>query len=397
MTTYKAAFSLASNSPGVATGYGVQAQLLVERLLKDSYDVAALSNFGLEGSHSTIETKHGSIKHYPKGLTLYSADVMKEWHDDFVANRKIPNAVITLYDVWVYNGFSSLDSLNFLSWTPVDHLTIPPRVLQWAQKPNVQTIAMSPFGQRQFQSHGINSVYIPHAVDTKVYKPTRSLSDQDTREFLGIDKDAFLVGMVAANKANGMIHRKAFAENLLAFSIFNKKYPDSYLYIHAEPSKAYNGFDLANLIRAVGLPKEKVIFADPRDLRIGISPEHMAAVYSAMDVLLHASYGEGFGVPAIEAQACGTRVIGSNWCATPELLSDDSWLVQGQPFWDESQAAFFSIPLVPSLVEALTLAYNKRGHSIRSVDFASNFDADTVWKKYWRPFIKSQLKTLAVE
>lgn len=397
MSTYKAAFSIASNSPGTPTGYGVQAMLLAERLKRDGYDVAALSNYGLEGNTSTIQTDHGEIKHYPKGLSLYSGDALKPWHTDFLANRKIPNAIITLYDAWVYANDPGLQDLNFWSWTPVDHISVPPKVLQWAKKPNVKTIAMSPFGQRQFESHGVDSVYIPHGVDTKVFRPTKTIGGIDARKYMGVAEDAFLVGMIAANKANGSIHRKAFAENLLAFSVFQKEHPNSYLYIHAEPSKAYGGFHLTNVIQAVGIPRERILFADPMRLRIGYSAEDMAGIYSTLDVLLHASYGEGFGVPAIEAQACGTRVIGSDWAATPELLGDDSWTVQGQPFWDEGQTAFFMIPLVPSLVEALKLANENRGHSVRCVDFASQFDADRVWRNYWQPFIKDQLKALTVE
>jgi glycosyltransferase involved in cell wall biosynthesis len=391
MKTYKSAISIASNSPGTPTGYGVQAMLLAERLKKDGHDVAALSNYGLEGGASTIETKHGSIKHYPKGLSIYSADAIYPWHKDFVAGREIPNKVITLYDAWVYNEAQQLEELDFWSWTPVDHMSVPPRVLKWAQRPNVKTIAMSPFGQRQFTALGIDSTYIPHSVDTKVYKHTPTIRGLSGREFMGISEDAFLVGMIAANKANGSIHRKAFAENLLAFALFHKQNPNSYLYIHAEPSKAYGGFDLHNLAKAVGIPQEAILYADPLQLRVGYTQEDMAGIYSTLDVLLHASYGEGFGVPAIEAQACGTRVIGSNWAATPDLLGDDSFAVDGQPFWDEAQNSFFMIPLIPALVKALEEASNKRGYSQSSVEFGSQFDADVVWDKYWSPFIAENL------
>jgi len=386
MKTYKSAISIASNSPGMPTGYGVQALLVAERLKRDGHDVAALSNFGLEGNISTIETKHGKIKHYPRGYTLYSGDVLNLHHTDFLAGRDIPNAILTLYDAWVYADAPKVEELKFWSWTPVDHISVPPRVMQWAKRPNVKTIAMSPFGQKQFENLGIDSTYIPHAIDTSIYKPHKS-----QKEAIGIPEDAFLIGMVAANKANGSIHRKAFAENILAFALFRKDNPNSYLYIHSDPSKVFGGFDLPNLMKAVGLPKDSVIFPDPVKHRYGYTPQEMAVIYSTMDVLLHASYGEGFGVPAIEAQACGTRVIGSSWAATPDLLGDDSWTVEGQPFWDEAQASFFMIPLIPSIIGALREADKNRGHSEASVEFAKQFDADTVWRKYWQPFIKANL------
>lgn len=390
MSTY-GAISIASNTPGSPTGYGVQALMVAERLKRDGYDVAALSNYGLEGNISTLETKFGSIPHYPRGLTLYSGDVLKLHHDHFVNKREIPNAILTLYDAWVYNEVPGIDQLKFWSWTPVDHISIPPQVMRWAKRENVKTIAMSPFGQRMFEKAGIDSTYIPHAVDTAIYNRRDNINGHDLREYMGVPKDAFLVGMVAANKANGSIHRKAFAENLLAFSLYRKENPNAYLYLHAEPGKAYGGFHLPNLLKAVGVPTEAVLFPDEVKFRYGYSSDEMAGIYSSLDVLLHASYGEGFGVPAIEAQACGTRVIGSNWAATPDLLGEDSWTVDGQPFWDEAQASFFMIPLIPSLVSALKIANDNRGFSQASVDFAKQFDVETVWNSYWKPFLKANL------
>jgi glycosyltransferase involved in cell wall biosynthesis len=102
--------------------------------------------------------------------------------------------------------------------------------------------------------------------------------------------------------------------------------------------------------------------------------------------MLATSYGEGFGVPTMEAQACGTRVIGSNWAATPDLVSEDSWLVDGTPAWDSGQNAWWQTPNIPSIVKALEEAYAEdRGKSQVAIDFAKEFDVENVWKKYWLP------------
>lgn len=384
----KGVVSLASNTPGMPTGYGVQGLLVVERMKRAGIDVAALSNYGLEGSLTTIKTKHGVIPHYPRGLTLYSGDVLGPYHKHHLAGRDLPNFILTLYDAWVYLGLDI--DYPIVSWTPVDHITLPPKVLAWAKKENVHTLAMSPFGQKAFERAGIEATYIPHAVDTKVYKPTHIIEEVPIRDYYGVG-DNFLVGMVAANKANGSIHRKAFGEAFMAFGLLLKKHPEAKLYVHSEITGVFGGFNLLDLAQACGIPKQSILFPDPEKLRFGYSDQEMAALYTGMDVLLHASYGEGFGVPAIEAQACGTRVIGSNWAATPDLLGDDSYLVDGQPFWDESQKSFFQIPLIPSLIGALEMAYNERGHSDVSVEFAKQFDIETVWEKYWVPFLKTRL------
>lgn len=382
------AIALASNSPGMPTGYGNQSKLLAEKLIESGLEFAALSNYGLEGTKSELKIANKSVPHYPRGFGLYSTDVIPVWFKDFANQHPDKKTVLmTLYDVWVYNDMD-FDG-DIISWIPLDHITPPPKVVEFAKKKNVTLVSMSLHGQEQLESVGLQSVYIPHGIDTKIYKPTQEINGIPVREFMGVPEDTFLVGMVAANKANGSIHRKAFAENLLAFATFHKKYPNSQIYIHSEPSRAYGGFDLAGILRAVGLDKSAVILPDRDALRTGYPNETMAAFYSAMDVLLSTSYGEGFGIPTVEAQACGTRVITSNFAASKDLASEDSWKIDGQPFWDEAQMSFFQIPSVTKIHDALVDAYNNgRGHSDKAVEFAKQFDFDHVFRWRWLPFLR---------
>jgi glycosyltransferase involved in cell wall biosynthesis len=118
----------------------------------------------------------------------------------------------------------------------------------------------------------------------------------------------------------------------------------------------------------------------------------LAGLYSTMDVYLGTSYGEGFGVGTIEAQACGTPVIVSNFAASAELCGD-GWLVDGQPLYDAAQQAWFNIPSVPGIVSALEEAYARpRGTSEKALKFAEEYDADHVYKTYWKPVLEKLLK-----
>lgn len=389
----KGVISVYSNSPGQPTGYGQQAGYLVDRLKRDGFEVAALSNYGLEGNNSVYQSPYGDVPHYARGYETYSLDVLPVHHKHFTSQfPDVKDLLITLYDVWVLKG-KALDSMNIASWTPLDHTTIPPKVKAWLDKPNVKPIAMAKNGVRLLTAAGIEHEYIPHGIDTSVYKPTATINGQDAREFMGIKPDQFLVGMVAANKANGILHRKAYAENFLAFSLFLKKYPDAVLYVHTEPIGFHGGFNLLDLAASVGIPQANILFPNQIDLRYGFEQADMAGIYSAMDVLLACSLGEGFGVPTVEAQACGTRVIGSGWAATEDLVSDDSWLVDGQPFWDEGQKSWFKIPSIPDIYTALCEAYEgERGRSDVSIEFASEYDVEAVWKRYWLPALGRMLQ-----
>ena len=55
--------------------------------------------------------------------------------------------------------------------------------------------------------------------------------------------------------------------------------------------------------------------------------DHLPSLYSAVTCFLWPSLYEGFGLPALEAMACGTPVVSSNRTAMPEVLAGAAILV----------------------------------------------------------------------
>jgi glycosyltransferase involved in cell wall biosynthesis len=61
---------------------------------------------------------------------------------------------------------------------------------------------------------------------------------------------------------------------------------------------------------------------------LGKVPLHdLPAVYSSADVLLMPSWHEGFGLPVLEAMACGTPVVAADRGSLPEVVGDAGLLV----------------------------------------------------------------------
>jgi glycosyltransferase involved in cell wall biosynthesis len=377
-----------SNAPFAPTGYGVQTAQVAERLVSDGHEVAVACNFGLQGS----DTTWNGIKLLPTGVTPYSDDILSAHSQHWFSGSELPGLVITLFDVWALKNPSINSIPKIAAWVPIDHQPAPPEVTTWLRRPNVMPIAMSKFGSRMMDVDGIKHLYVPHAYEAKYFRPTESFKDAtgDTlrgRDLMHVDDDAFVVMMNSANKGRTP-PRKSWGENILAFGIFAKDHPDAVLYLHTDDTAALGGVDLHALIRAAGVDESQIRFVNQYMYRMNMPQHVLAALYTDADVLLATSAGEGFGVPVIEAQACGTPVIVSNWTAQPELVGD-GWVVDGQPLWDAFQNSWFFTPNVGSIVKALEAAYergaNKR--SRKAIAFAEQYEADRVYVEHWRPVL----------
>ena len=375
-----------SNVPWVGTGYGTQTKQITQRMSRDGHAVAVNANYGLQGTKMEWE----GIPIFPMGMESYSNDTVRanfaSWKRE---NPDNPAHCIVLFDAWTMPK-AMYEGVPVSVWCMVDHQPIPPKVLSVLQWENVTPIAVTKFGLDQMQRAGLDkAVYIPMAIDTELYQPTGSFEGKTGREIMNISRDKFVVSLINANKASsaGGIHRKAWAENILAFSIFAQDKPDVHLYLHTERFGNYGGLALDFLLKAVGLQSEQYTFVNQHAQHNGIPNEAMAAIYTATDVLLASTLGEGFGLTLLEAQACGTVAIANNFSAQPELLGD-GWLTEGQPYWDGAQLAWFNTPNIPSIVDSLEQAYARgRGRSDKAREHALAYDADLIWEQYWRPYL----------
>jgi glycosyltransferase involved in cell wall biosynthesis len=170
---------------------------------------------------------------------------------------------------------------------------------------------------------------------------------------------------------------------------------NAYLYLHTEVSGMANGVRIDRLLERLKAPMDRVRIAPQFELRMGISSNIIADLYRASDVLLATSRGEGFGVPILEAQACGVPAIGTNWTATPELLGA-GWLVDGQLEWDEFQGSFWKVPNTDEILAALEASAKLKGDAAgteemraRAVAHASAYSTRKVFAENWTPILET--------
>jgi len=362
-----------SNAPHAPTGYGNQTDLFVPRLAKQGHEIVVSAFYGLQGA----PMRSNGVLVLPNGRDSYGNDTL-------VADAEFFNSdiVITLMDVWVLEpGVTGM--VRWCPWLPVDHDPVPPGVAD-KLRTAYQPIAYSKFGEDALKSVGYKPQYVPHGVDTEVFKP---VDQKEAREVMGCPDDVFLVGMVAANK--GYPSRKAFDQHIRAFAEFHKRHEDSMLYLHTDWTGRM-GEHIEYIVEMAGIHPSKVAQPPLYKYQRGmLDNEYMRHVYASMDVLMNATRGEGFGIPIVEAQACGTPVIVGSWTAMPELVTEDTGWTVGYSDKFFSQESYQFVPSVDDIVDKLEAAYKERGQrsEVCRAHAVSTYDADMVTETYWKPVL----------
>lgn len=276
--------------------------LFLPRIKASGRDVALLALGGCDGSPT--RTSDGILM-LPRAADPFGNDIVLG-HADYVG----ADAVVTLCDPHVFDP-EIYRQVRWCAWAPIDCAPVAPatarslRAARWVWSP-------ANHGVTQLASADIAATWVPHGVDSTVFSPKpRADARRLLEHFTGASfpDDIFVVMVCAANKSQPS--RKGFYEALRAFKIFSDDHaPTAKIYVHAESRGAMGGENLHEVAALVGLAPERVVFPSQYHYISGmITPDYLAHAYSAADAFLSASYGEGFGLPAVEAGMCGTPTI----------------------------------------------------------------------------------------
>ncbi len=295
-----------SNSPNAASGYGVQTNLAVSRL-QGTHQFAISCNYGQEGFTSAWQTPGGDVPLFPKdGRVDDHGEGIMPYH----AQAFGAEAIITHYDAWVFDP--SKHGLPWIPWYPIDCEEVPVSIASRIQHAAMR-ITQTRHAVDRTERLGMDAEYVPAAFDGSSYYPREAV---EMRETLGVT-GKYMVACVAANSGHpASPSRKSYPQIFEGFKQFLSHQPNAVLYVHTHQRGQVN---LGTLAEQHGL-EEHVIGATPYYLATNAyAADDMAKIYSAADVLLSPSMGEGFGVPIVEAQACGTPVITGDWTSMSEI------------------------------------------------------------------------------
>tara|TARA_A100001391_G_scaffold56308_1_gene34377 strand:+ start:3085 stop:4356 length:1272 start_codon:yes stop_codon:yes gene_type:complete len=163
----------------------------------------------------------------------------------------------------------------------------------------------------------VEALYMPHAVDSSIFKPLDSDEKRkELREKYFKSDDKFVImwnNRNAKRKQSGtLIHwYSKFLDKL-----GEEKAKKCVLLMHTDPADPY-GQDLNMILRDFGLDKGQVLLS-----REKVPPHNLAAMYNISDVVVNISDAEGFGLGTLEALSCGTPIIVTMTGGLQEQVTD---------------------------------------------------------------------------
>lgn len=252
----------------------------------------------------------------PKMVKSYNCDVLHCTSNTAPLNVKIP-LITTLHDVIFKESTIQKQLTSSASWYQKIGNLYRRLIVDAVVKRSHQLITVS-----NYEKHNISSVY--RLDDSKIQTVHNGVNRNFTSEISEAKKK--MVREKYNLPKQFLLHigntepRKNTARVLKAFNKYNNNFSDEVKLVLI----GLNESKLKSLLKDIGLEKE---LAKKIVLTGYVSDEDLPAVFNLSEMFLFPSLREGFGIPIIEAMACGVPVITSNTSSMPEVAGDAALLV----------------------------------------------------------------------
>jgi glycosyltransferase involved in cell wall biosynthesis len=355
---------LVSEVNSLNSGFGTYANELLKRLhATNKYELAEFACYGKSDMSGSVPWAfYGNMPEDgdQQAIDFYNSNGSHQfgtWRFDKTCIDFKPDIVICYRDPWMDNWIQNAPTRPYFHWVWMPTVDSSPQRQEWIDTFSTcdAVLAYSEFGGKVLKEQGKERInYIGCAspgIDPEIYKP---LPKEALRKEMGIDPECFIVGTVMRNQK-----RKLFFELMKSFRLFLDDAPSdvaskTFLYLHTSyPEK--NGWDIADGIMQNGLGGKvlmtyvcrmckqffpamfqdaltKCKFCNQRTavcptVSFGVSVESLAKIYNLFDIYVQYAICEGFGMPQVEAAACGVPVAGTDYSAMHDVIK----FTQGYP------------------------------------------------------------------
>ncbi len=299
---------LTLSDSGVPSGYGRIHDSLLPRIMKRGYQVQAASIM-----YDGLLPPHYEAQRLPYFVSSLAGRA--NWVEQFVAvvNAYQPDIILVIQDApyaeVVKNAPLDWSRYALMVITPVDGAPVLPSWVQMLKSAD-GVMSISQFGVDTHRAAGVASELCRPGIDPDTFFPLTDQHRAAIRVKLGIAPDAFVFGTVAQNQG-----RKDIPHMMEAFFRFAADKPDARYLMNMEPQSPA-GWDLHQLCQQQGWDAGKIIWRRDCEQR-GVL--ELRDRYNIMDAHAVIAHREGFGLPLVEAQACGVVSMALGYSSGTEI------------------------------------------------------------------------------
>lgn len=347
---------IVSDSAYLHTGYSTITKNLC-RVLKDEFEMRVFATI----PHKTNEPYpftyissgnhnldfRGCLKHYKPDVVITLLDL---WRLDFVVKAKQDNPFIWLaylavegedFPKSVFNFGKKIMTLEYLGL--IDYL-----------------VTYSQFGKKEIEKLDIKvDNVIPLGVDTDTFKPKEIDRQAVIKQVFKRDDNPFIFLFVGDNQI-----RKRLDLLLMGWSRFQKEDKGKSILLLLTDPVSEIGFDIPELKKRYKI--ESTVYHRDATTKIqGIEEPDLIIMYNLCDCYVMVSGGEGFGLPYLEASACGKPIIMPDY-ATPKEIFTQAIRLPITKYLNYSTNYTWGAIDIKDLARAMDFIKNE-GHTIQDV------------------------------
>lgn len=234
--------------------------------------------------------------------SLFSRKYDLYWQPSFIPSHFIKSKIIivTIHD---------LSFLHYESWHPKERIKYFQKNFFKELEKIDYIITGSEFTKNELvkelgvKKEKISVIY--HGVDTALYHPYSQQEIAPTMKKYNLPKNFILcVGSIEP--------RKNLLNLLKAYNLFSENLKKLFPLILV----GFQGWQNNDILHEIAISKESIKYLGY------LSDEELAHLYAGASLFVYPSLYEGFGLPPIEAMACGTPVVTSSISSLPEVCKD---------------------------------------------------------------------------
>jgi len=342
------------------TGYATYTREILNYLHSTGkYELAEMAAYGERNDpratdipwkyYGVVPNQNSEPKASEKELEAYNANQSAqfgEWIFEHVCLDFMPDVVCDIRDFWMLDFAERSPFRPYFKWAIMPTVDARPQARQW-----VATYASADAcftysdwaGEILKDQSGEKINYLGSAPPSAhpAYKPAED--KRKHKQFMGLDPDCKIIGTVMRNQ-----RRKLYPDLFEAFKKFLDKVENKNYYLYCHTSYPDLGWDIPELLNEHGIgskvlftyicPETKKPFvsvfkgamaespytnrfgATLSNVKNGLSYEELSNVVNCFDLYTQYANCEGFGLPQVEAAACGVPVCGTDYSAMESVL-----------------------------------------------------------------------------